>query len=212
MSSKKETTTIKISRKKESNSTKKKSHKNLNYEKDNGAEIIKFDHYISPPNIEEDEEEHNNFENEKNIDVKLIKYGEEYYLLSSKDLVYTVPTDLWTTIIMYNENIVDYSELFKMKRDNFKLEESNVYLFVGKKKKDKIIFDAEFLKLKQLMKANQHKNIELLQDNLKVNSRILYLPENREGFIIDNSNDKENIKIMIDNKIMQVDIKNIELI
>lgn len=204
MSSTKENTSIKISRKKTPNST-KKSHKNpyLNNEDETEDKIINGKEFIIT-DFEEEIDEYNELEYGDTTYVKIIKYGDEFYLLSEKDLVYTVPTD------MYFEN----KYLFNNKSNNyFKPEESNVYFFVGKRKKHKIIFDDNFLKYKERLKNYQKQNIELSQNNLEINDHILYLPENQEGIIVDISNiESNNVKIMINNEIKIVNIKNIELI
>ena len=198
----KEKTPIKISRKKTSNIS-KKSHKNLNLDKDDDDEkIINNEDYLVSE-LDEDDNKYIDIDKENVIDVQIIRYGKEFYLLSNKNLVYTVPVDFYfeNEYLFYNKS-----------KDYFRPEESNIYFFAGKKKKDKIIFDENFLKYKQRLKDYQKNNIELLHNNFQVNDRILYLLENKEGVVIDNSESNNNIKIMINNEIMTVDIKNIELI
>lgn len=197
----KESTPIKISRKKTS-STNKKSHKNLNIDEQDNQKIFNSEDYIvSDQDI--DDNKFLDIDKEDVINVKIIKYGKEFYLLSEKNLVYTVPVDL------YFEN--EYLFLNKSK-DYFKPEESNIYFFVGKKKKDKIVFDEDFLKYKQRLKDYQKDNIEIFHNNIQINDQVLYLPENKEGVVLDNSENNNNIKILIDNETLTVDIKNVELI
>ena len=126
MSSTKEIMPIKISRKKTANST-KKSHKNLNSNNnnDNSESIIKNEEFIAK-DFDEENDDYMDFEEGDIIYVKLIKYGKEFYLLSDKDLVYTVPGDMYfENEYLFNNRLTDY----------FRPEESNVYFLAGKKKK-----------------------------------------------------------------------------